>query len=100
MLASGAHISIGGLELMLDFDPDNPQDTPYRHRFEPLPVPGEPEDLRQDVLVWNRSDWVGGEGDKFHDPSDPVLYYKGTNLNTRTSGQATHRPTLVIVTVV
>ena len=65
MLASGGHVSIGGVEYVLAID-DEPH---YHHRFESLFAPtsaiaGEiaKEQIRPEKLLWAITDWSGGEG--------------------------------------
>lgn len=96
-LASGAHVSIGGIELMLARD-DNGR-LQYDETFESLFAPTQAiageiaaSQIRPEKLLWSITDWSGGEGARIYHPQDPTTYNWGTNLNATVKGQLTTRP--------
>src|SRR3989304_5200553 len=95
MLASSAHVSIGGVEYVLAID----EDPHYYHRFESLFAPtsaiaGEiaKEQIRPEKLLWAITDWSGGEGALIFYPQDPTSYDIGSPLQPTTRGERTPRP--------
>lgn len=102
MLASGAHVKIGAHEFFLE----EGLEGHYRHSFETVFIPrqdvsGKPgkQNVRPDIQFWSHDDWSGGEGEKFFDPQDPVVYDTSTDANPRIAGQLTARPTKTTVVV-
>ena len=85
MLASGAHVSIGGVEYMLAEDEEQGH---YVHQFETLfanatAIAGETakSQLRPEKLLWSMTDWSGGEGARIYYPTDPTRYDVGSLVN-------------------
>jgi hypothetical protein len=94
MLAGGLHVKIGTHEYALD----ESQAGHYRKRFRPLMSPkfdtGDPgsETLDQEKLVWEMTDWSGGEGNNVYYEDQPSVYRIANGMNVRKRGQATVRP--------
>lgn len=95
MLASGAHVSIGGVEYVLAID----EEPHYHHRFESLFSPTQAiageiakQQIRPEKLLWAWTDWSGGEGGRIYYPQDPTNYDVGSLINATIRGQLTTRP--------
>ena len=79
MLASGAHVSLGGVEYLVDESVDNH----YIYHGQSVQLPGEATDEpgsispRRNTLLWHVTDWVGGEGNRRFYPDDDDIYWYG-----------------------
>jgi hypothetical protein len=95
VLAGGAHVSLGGVLYLLD-ESVEPCYT-YRprsllaERVDFSAAPGR-HSLNPGVIQVAMDDWAGGEGNKFYDPADPTVYWKGL-CNPRRPGQVSGPPT-------
>lgn len=101
-LASGADVSIGGVEYNLA-----PQDFtvslsfrrhPYVHRFSSLfsnstAIAGEiaKQQLRPEKMLWSLTDFSGGEGSPIYYPQNPTSYDIGSLANISNAGLLTSR---------
>jgi hypothetical protein len=95
MLASGADVSIGGVEYSLALD----QQPHYVHRYESLfanatAISGEiaKQQLRPEKLLWSLTDFSGGEGSPIYYPQDSTGYDIGSGVNVTNAGLLTTRP--------
>lgn len=112
MLASGAHVEIGGVQYLLE----EAVDEHYVHRFLSLfsrhdggdieqPIPGTQKiSARPERLLWTVDDWSGGEGNRVWYPDDPTVYHRSGGIGTgeanpRIRGRITGRPAKASVTV-
>lgn len=95
MLASGAHVDIGGYEFKIDKSvPDH-----YQHRYydvmpEKLLIEGtlDKNSLLPDNLNWTMDDWAGGEGNVMFAREQYDRYFISGSLNPRIRGQLTGPP--------
>ncbi len=102
MLASGAHVSIGGVEYMLV-----EAEGAYVHRYESLfsqstAIAGEiaKNQLRPEKLLWSLTDFSGGEGSPIYYPQDPTSYDIASLANVSNAGLLTSRPQRYVTSVV
>jgi hypothetical protein len=95
------HITLGSYT----FEVDEENDNHYVHSIEGLLQPSYTgnegkRQLRDDLLLWEYTDWSGGEGNLYYDPADPTKYnYSEPPLNGRIKGRLTGRPGRTIVDV-
>lgn len=96
MLKGGGHVSIGGVQYLLNEQPDG---SHYVHNIPGLfsheeRVEGDSPKLQPRVerLVWSMSDWVNGEGNRVFYQNDEATYDYAVGINTRIPGQFTVRP--------
>ena len=94
-LASGADVSIDGVEYWLD----HTNGPGIAHRYESLfaqatAIAGETakQQLRPEKMLWSWTDWSGGEGYPIYHPEDPTGYDIGSLVNVTNPGLLTTRP--------
>lgn len=98
-LASGAHVKIGAYEYLIDEAIPNH----YAHEFENLYggdsyITGSRDrTTRTDLVMWQFTDWSGGEGFNVYDPDDPITYLTG-KCNPREVGEITAPPSITNAT--
>lgn len=97
-LASGADIRLGLPDGDCEFYLARDVANHYVHTYNPLfaqrlDISGTPgqQNLRPELLMWSYTDWSGGEGEKFYNPSRPNVYFKGV-ANGRSPGELTSPP--------
>lgn len=98
----GGKIKLGDYVLELD---ESTADH-YTRRWQTIladqqTIPGRPDkrNVRQEKLLWDFDDWVGGEGNRIYYPDDPTVYLRSDGANGRVRGQLTGRPTRASTTV-
>lgn len=94
MLASGAHIELAGLDLLLAEQVEEHYSHNYEDVLSPrMEITGAPgkQGVRQEILLWSFDNWSGGEGNKFYDVENPTVYYRGL-CNPREPGELNPQP--------
>lgn len=89
MLASGAHIKLGGYEFVVD----ESQENHYVHSSAPTSIAsnqvvGSEKAINphSDKQTWILDDWSGGHGNYLWDRSQPDKYWDAVHLNPRVPG--------------
>lgn len=92
-LASGADVSIGGVEFDLEWSADEP----YAQNFESLysdtqQIIGlDAQTANPNILLWSHDDWAGGAENKYYSEEIADSYWYG-NANPRIRGSVTSVP--------
>jgi len=79
MLSSSSHVKLGSFAYLLDQDIEGH----YVHDLAPV---------EEDVMYWEMTDWIGGEGNLIYYVDEPAIYDYSGAINSREPGQVTVRP--------